>query len=388
MSIAPSSILTCSVETTIRIDCSLEELLDHTVTLAIAADVCPHIQNCAIRLLYQSLYVSFKWKSDLQFGTSPALLTHFRALHVLAQDEQPISAELVHADRFKITFRISTSDVAISDKVVFKVIFSTSDDTKRDSKLSEQPSRRSEGTMAALMKDIGTMDVALTFGLNGRGRNVALWAHQSVLAQEPGLAKLIRKLKAVEGSSTDLAVVPKVQSYHVTEYSLEAYCCFIRFLYSGEVEIEVDLDDFAIGYPPNKPFSVHCNERPTLEELFPSGSSISTDPHSGKNQTVTNSLVRWATFSEVFQLADCYEVGDLRLHCRDRIIGCLSVSNSLSVLFGFGYRFEDIKIELLKYVVDNLDKMYATCEDPFEDFKDHPHRPTLLAEILKIKFKS
>lgn len=238
------------------------------------------------------------------------------------------------------------------------------------------------------MKDIGTMDVALTFGLNGRGRNVALWAHQSVLAQEPGLAKLIRKLKAVEGSSTDLAVVPKVQSYHVTEYSLEAYCCFIRFLYSGEVEIEVDLDDFAIGYPPNKPFSVHCKERPTLEELFPSGSSISTDPHSGKNQTVTNSLVRWATFSEVFQLADCYEVGDLRLHCRDRIIRCLSVSNSLSVLFGFGYRFEDIKIELLKYVVDNLDKMYATCEDPFEDFKDHPHRPTLLAEILKIKFKS
>lgn len=220
------------------------------------------------------------------------------------------------------------------------------------------------------------MDVALTFGLNGGARNIALWAHRSVLSQQPGLAKLISKLRSVEGSLTDSAVASGIQSHHVHEYSLEGYCGLIRFLYTGTVELKVDLDDFAIGFPPNKPFSIACKERPDLDDLFLSAASTGSDAVF-KGET---------SFSELFLLADCYEVGDLRAHCRFRILQSMTIRNSLDILFGFAYRFEDLKDEVLQYVSGNLNTMYSAGEDPFNKYQDHPERHTLLAEALKMRY--
>lgn len=220
------------------------------------------------------------------------------------------------------------------------------------------------------------MDVALTFGLNGGARNIALWAHRSVLSQQPGLSKLINKLRSVEGSLTDSAVASGIQSHHVHEYSLEGYCGLIRFLYTGTVELKVDLDDFAIGFPPNKPFSIACKERPDIDDLFLSAASTSTDAVL-KGET---------SFSELFLLADCYEVGDLRAHCRIQILHSMTVRNSLDILFGFAYRFEDLKDEVLHYVSNNLNTMYGAGEDPFDKYQDHPERHALLAEALKMRY--
>ncbi|KAI9241238.1 MAG: hypothetical protein BYD32DRAFT_406277 [Podila humilis] len=64
------------------------------------------------------------------------------------------------------------------------------------------------------------------------------------------------------------------------------------------------------------------------------------------------------------------------------------MSNVLSILFGYAYRFEDLKKELLKYVIKNLAEMYEDDKDPFEDYKDHPERHNILAEILKLKCKA
>ncbi|KAF9329648.1 hypothetical protein BG006_007292 [Podila minutissima] len=246
---------------------------------------------------------------------------------------------------------------------------------------------RNHRTTACLMKDVKTMDVALTFGIYGGARNIALWAHRSVLRQEPGLARLLSKLKDVEGPSTGSQADFVVQSYHVTEYSLEAYCCLVRFLYSGKIEVQVVLNDFAIGSPPSKPFSIACKERIGVEGLFPSTDIDNLDPLV-TTTVATLSNERSTTFGELFQLADCYEVKDLRGYCRARIIESMDASNAMSILFGFAYRFEDLKSVVLKFVVDHLDKMYAGEKDPFEEYKDHPERSTLLADMLKLKFKA
>ncbi|KAG0347794.1 hypothetical protein BG005_011895 [Podila minutissima] len=195
------------------------------------------------------------------------------------------------------------------------------------------------------------MDTALTFGLNGAARNVALWTHRSILEQQPGLAKLISKLRAVEGPVAGSSVIAGVQSYHVTEFSLESYCSLIRYLYMGTIELKIDLDDFAIA-------------------------------------AAAVLKVRHTTFGELFQLADCYQVRDLRGYCRARIIESMDESNAMSILFGFAYRFEDLKSVVLKFVVDHLDKMYAGEKDPFEEYKDHTERSALLADMLKLKFKA
>lgn len=128
--------------------------------------------------------------------------------------------------------------------------------------------------LSVLMKDIGTMDVALTFGMDGRPRNVALWAHRSILAQEPGLARLLNNLEGIESSPTGFTAITDIQSYYVTEYSLASYCCLIRFLYTSEISINVDLGDFAIRCPPTNPFSLHNKEKPDVEGLFPSAASL------------------------------------------------------------------------------------------------------------------
>lgn len=66
----------------------------------------------------------------------------------------------------------------------------------------------------------------------------------------------------------------------------------------------------------------------------------------------------------------------------------MNESNSVSILFEYAYRFQDLKCAVMKCVLDNLDKMYAGDNDPFEAYKDHPERFTLVTEIMKRKFKT
>lgn len=54
---------------------------------------------------------------------------------------------------------------------------------------------------------------------------------------------MISKLKDVNSSSSDLEVISGVQSYHVMGFSLEAYCCLVRFLYTNKIEVQVNFED-------------------------------------------------------------------------------------------------------------------------------------------------
>lgn len=301
---------------------------------------------------------------------------------------------------------VNWKDVIVDGLLDFGMVFSTSRDLgladHKDKAVevfqavqveqpgySEQAALVNQSVMSLLLKDIKTMDMALTFGINGGARNVALWAHRAVLNSQPGFAKLISKLKDVEGYSTDSAMVCGIQSYHVTEYSLETYCCLIRFLYTNKVELKVNLEDFAIGCPPSKPCSIACKERPDVEGLFSLAPSTDTGAVSDVEGVTTRLLTRTATVGELFQLADCYQVQDLRAYCRTRIIGSMDLSNALEILFEFAYRFEDLKYVVLKYVAENLDTIYAgDDEDPFEKYKNHPEQHTLLAKALRQKFKA
>lgn len=87
---------------------------------------------------------------------------------------------------YLFTVNVNASDVTVDDRIVFDFILSTSKDSEREPSTPEKQHCRILDAMSVLMKDIGTMDVALTFGLNDGPRNVAFWAHRSILAQKPG----------------------------------------------------------------------------------------------------------------------------------------------------------------------------------------------------------
>ncbi|KAG0034402.1 hypothetical protein BGZ81_004883 [Podila clonocystis] len=233
--------------------------------------------------------------------------------------------------------------------------------------------------LSSLMRDLATTNMAFTFGFNRSARNVALWVHQSVLSHQPYMASLIDKLPDVESSGD--SSISGVKSIHVTEYSLESYCSLVRFLYTGTIDLDVDLEDFAVGCPPNKPYSAtNCKKRPIVEGLYTMGSTKEGDEVGVKRRT---------DWRELFQVADCYEVKRLREHCKGKIVASIAKENALEMLFKFAYKYKDMQDLLLQFVADNMDLLFvqAKGEDPFEAYKDHPERHSLLIQALQLKFK-
>lgn len=273
------------------------------------------------------------------------------------------------------------ASVQVKGRLDFDIVLTTSPSINVPSKpkVVQVESPRSQSIAYSLMKDIATTNMAFTFGFNDSARNVALWVHQSVLSQQPYLASFLGKLQEVEGSGD--SSVFSIKSTHVTEYSLEGYCCLVRFLYTGTIDLEVDLEDFAIGCPPNKPYSGSCKKRPIVEGLFPRAVNTCSTAE-------TDDFKRNTSWSEMFQLADCYKVSELREYCKSKIVASLTQGNGLEMLFRFAYKYQDMKDVLLQHVAGIVDTMFATDKDPFEAYKDHPEKHDLMVKILQRKFKT
>lgn len=272
------------------------------------------------------------------------------------------------------------ASVQVKGRLDFDIVLTTSPSIVIPSrpKVTQVETPKSKSIMYSLMKDIATTNMAFTFGFNGSARNVALWVHQSVLSQQPYLASFLGKLQDVGGSGDSSA--SGVKSTHVSEYSLEGYCSLIRFLYTGTIDLEVDLQDFAIGCPPSKPYSASCKKRPIVEGLFP----LEVDRSS---TTETDDFKRHTDWIEMFQLADCYKVWELREYCKSEIVMSLTQENGLEMLFRFAYKYQDMKDVLLQHVAGIVDKMFASDKDPFEAYKDHPEKHSLMVKIMQRKFK-
>ncbi|KAG0015755.1 hypothetical protein BGZ81_011543 [Podila clonocystis] len=320
-------------------------------------------------------------------------------MHLITVAGDIISSKKIHYDEHCMEgeptkAQIFARDVQHGSEYRFRVMLSNKEEVKhtKGNFCTDPPALAMQSNqihiLAAMMKNIDTMDMVFTFGIGGSDCNVGLWVHQQVLAQQSDLARLIEKLKVTEGSPSDSAVVAGIKSHHVTGYSLESYCCLVRFLYTSEISTDVDLNDFAIGCPPTKPFSLQCKERPAVQGLFSVADPPTTESGPDSKAAATPSLKRSSSFGKLFQLADCFDIKELRDYCRDKIISSLESSNALEILFSYAYRYNDLKNKVLSVVVQNMDKMYSGDEDPFEPYADHPQRHALLTEALRFKLKN
>ncbi|KAF9276129.1 hypothetical protein BGZ74_003745, partial [Mortierella antarctica] len=132
--------------------------------------------------------------------------------------------------------QIDLCEVQVGDRLLFDIVLSTSREQVQPPVTIDRLFPSSHGLLSDLMKDLSSMNIAFTFGVSDAARNVGLWAHQSVLAQESKLAALINKLKVIEGGQPDS--IATIKLLHVTEYSLDAYCCLLRFLYLGQIDLD------------------------------------------------------------------------------------------------------------------------------------------------------
>ncbi|KAG0034400.1 hypothetical protein BGZ81_004881 [Podila clonocystis] len=389
-------------ETTIGIDCLAPERREDKVTVQCAVNASlQHKWRCILRNKDPQLEIQLSWTCQLKYSAYLAPPTPFQSVRIISREGRQICGDLVNGLGAEAihSVRVDMEAVRAGDRLEFDIILSTSNDSKHVSSMPERLVPTNDHILATLMKDINTMDIRFTFGSSSSDCKVSLWAHQAVLAHQPALARLIDKLRDIEGESSSHVgkTLSRVLSTHITEYTLESYCCLIRYLYTGAIILDVDLSDFAIGYLPSEPFAVASKTRISVKGLFGSASTPSSrsseSSKGGSKRDLSSKLssevgspgsnTASMLWKDVFQVADCHDVKELRDYCRDKIIADLCVSNVLEILFEFGYRYSDLKEEVLKFLADHIGQMYARDSDPFSAYVDHPHRYALLAEALR-----
>ncbi|KAG0332953.1 hypothetical protein BG000_009590 [Podila horticola] len=168
-------------------------------------------------------------------------------------------------------------------------------------KVEQAQVSKSQFIIPSLLKDIPTINMTFTFGFNSSAWNVALWGHQSIISQQQNLSSFMSKLQDVECDPSFPEAACGVKTTHVTEYSLKAHCALVRYLYTSDSELEVDMNDFAIGQ--------------------------------------------------------------------------------------FAYKYKDTKALLLEYVFGSMDMLSDTDHDPFEAYKDHPEKHSLMIKAMQRKFR-
>lgn len=201
---------------------------------------------------------------------------------------------------------------------------------------------------------------------------------QATLAQEPTLAMFIHELKDIGSDDADpaAAAVTGIKSVNVTEYLLENYCCLLRFLYTGEIDLEVSLDDFAIGSPPNKPYTRSSKECPAVEGLFEP-----TLASSSKN--VVTDFKRQAGWKKLLQLGDCPQIQGLREFCRKKIFASLDRSNTLDIFVDFAYRNGDLRKDVMNFVTGDMKRLLSDGRGLFAAYKDHAVGYAFVVEMLE-----
>ncbi|KAG0355365.1 hypothetical protein BG005_005736 [Podila minutissima] len=387
-------------ETTIGVDCLAPERRGDKVTVDCTINATlQHKWNCILRNKDPQIEIQLSWTCQLKYAAFLAPPTPFQSVRIVSREGRQLCGALISG-----LVRVDMEAVKAGDRLEFDIILSTSKDSKNVSSMPESLMPTTHRILATLMKDINTMDIRFTFGSSSGTSRVSLWAHQSVLAHQPALAtRLIDKLRDIEGDSPGLGGKARggIVSTHVTEHTLESYCCLIRYLYTGVINLDVDLSDFAIGYLPSEPFDVASKTRMSVKGLFSAASTPSSrslaSSKDGSKRDPTSELssevgspspnITSTLWKDVFQVADCHDVKELRDYCRDKIIADLCVSNVPEILFEFAYRYNDLKEEVLKFLADNIGQMYAGDPDPFSSYGDHPHRHALLAEALRRRYK-
>ncbi|CAG8453394.1 12391_t:CDS:2 [Funneliformis caledonium] len=91
---------------------------------------------------------------------------------------------------------------------------------------------------------------------------------------------------------------------------------------------------------------------------------------------------------EIFKIADYYLISDLRQKARVEIYKRLHFDNVVKVLFSEGYKWKDLKDDMINYIVYNFDKIKDTLEYKLLaiDNRGHPAAIELMQEIISILF--
>ncbi|KAF9949726.1 hypothetical protein BGZ70_001658 [Mortierella alpina] len=105
---------------------------------------------------------------------------------------------------------------------------------------------------------------------------------------------------------------------------------------------------------PPPPYDADATQEPVHQHATVPASLSGEDDH-----PVDKNEEAWF---ELLKLAAKFEIQDLRIKCRDRILSTVTKDNALRVLFTVGYRFSDMKEPIMKILVSQYREIFAVAE--------------------------
>lgn len=149
-----------------------------------------------------------------------------------------------------------------------------------------------------MMKDVTDVNFAFVFDLSGSGRLVALWANHTVLTKASDQFQKLHRFNVPDWRNVTPSLwLLSVFVAWVLEDPLVPYCAMIRYLYTGQLELEVDMRQFLITEWPIQALAELREKKVNLNEVW-------AGP------------VRTLSLSELCELAERYQLLGLVAACK------------------------------------------------------------------------
>lgn len=233
--------------------------------------------------------------------------------------------------------------------------------------IAKHKADESKATMATLLRDVYSVQTQFIFTQDESCSGYGLWAHRAILSRYPAIDELLN-MAADEQSNKDLDSGPLTLT--VDKVSFTTFCALLMFIYTGEIERNIDPTRFAISQIefPTKTTVVHDNARDVTRWRLLSPDS----PWDLKTVSWDNLLFA----------ADLYKIEELRILCQKQLIETIGASNAVEKLINVGPKFPEVKEATIDYISKNMKTMFVGGEDPFAPFVHHPKCHELLVEVL------
>ncbi|KAF9377626.1 hypothetical protein CPC16_011742 [Podila verticillata] len=230
----------------------------------------------------------------------------------------------------------------------------------------------SKAIMAALLRDVYSVQTQFVFTQDKPCSDFGLWAHRSILSKYPVFEQHFKQSEEDQSNSHDDGVVIRPLTLTVDKVSFATFCALLMYIYTGAIKTIIDPSQFAIG---------------KVSIVLPSPLSDSPGTSDRQQGTpcwhplVPNSPwdlkpVQW---SDLLFAADLYKIDDLRSQCQKHLIDTLDDSKVVDTLIHVGPRFPEVKEAAVNYIAKNMKVMYAGGNDPFAPFVQHPSVMSILS---------
>ncbi|KAF9899098.1 hypothetical protein BX616_003283 [Lobosporangium transversale] len=245
--------------------------------------------------------------------------------------------------------------------------------------------------MLTFMKDNESANVCFVFETDKNFTKVGLMAHRAVLIKYSKFAELLQSVAAKDTAPPNvvppasapsapgaaISVIREDGGYRalmtisMTECSLAAFSAIVRYIYTGDVQLSVDLSSHAMC------ISKVVEGQHGLKSL-PPGSLCWSPLDTGSPWKLKD-----VTWEELMLAANLYGITDLQAQCEQAVIKRTKASDAVKTLFEFGSSSDGVREAMLTMIADNMDTLIKDKKDPFELFKTHPSCHDFIMEVMR-----